>query len=142
MEFHREQVAESEPEHPHGNDREDHGHFHIGRGAQCVRQCEGQRPDRHNAGGMVQDDVICVHCSLIGEVVDRKDERQGKDHDQVGRDQAQILDAHHMFGIVLHLLKIAGADALGADREECESEGHSRQDREVCDIVADCVCRE
>ena len=35
-----------------------------------------------------------------------------KDHDQVGRDQAQILDAHHMFGIVLHLLKIAGADAL------------------------------
>ena len=79
---------------------------------------------------------------MMSFVVDRKDERQGKDHEQVGRDQAQILDAHHMFGIVLHLLKIAGADALGADREECESEGHSRQDREVCDIVADCVCRE
>ena len=55
--------------------------------------------------------------------------------------RSEILNAHHMFGIVLHLLKIAGAagrDVRSANRRITPLV----QDREVRDIVADCVRRE
>ena len=53
MEFDGQQIAETEPEHPHGDDGEDHGDLYIRRGAQRIRQREGQRPDRHDTGCMV-----------------------------------------------------------------------------------------
>ena len=53
MEHHGQQVAETKPEHPHGDDGEHHGDLHIRRGAQRIRQCKGQRPDRHDTGCMV-----------------------------------------------------------------------------------------
>lgn len=83
MKLHSQQIAESEPEHPHGDDGEDHGDLHIRRGSQRIRKCEGQRPDRHNAGGMIQDNIVCVSGGLVGEIIDRQDKRQCQDHDEV-----------------------------------------------------------
>ena len=83
MEFDGQQIAETEPEHPHGDDGEHHGDLHIRRGAQRIRQREGQRPDRHNAGGMIQDNIVCVSGGLVGEIIDRQDKRQCQDHDEV-----------------------------------------------------------
>lgn len=142
MEHHGQQVAETEAEDPHGDDGEDHGDLYVRSGAQCIRQREGQRPDRHNAGGMVQNNIVRVPGGLIGEVVDRQDKRQRQDHEEIRADQAEILDAHHVLCIVFYLLKIPRADALGANREKSEAKGHSGQDREVCDIVADRVRRQ
>ena len=76
MEHHGQQVAETKPEHPHGDDGEHHGDLHIRRGAQRIRQREGQRPDRHNAGSMIQDNIVCILGGLVGEIVDRQDKRQ------------------------------------------------------------------
>ena len=39
--------------------------------------------DRHNAGSMIQDNIVCILSSLVGEIVDRQDKRQHQDHDEV-----------------------------------------------------------
>ena len=82
-ELYAEQPAEADAEHPHRDDREQHRILDVGGCPQGVWQGKGERPDRHDAECMVENDVVHVSGGLRGEAVKPYEIRQDCEHEQI-----------------------------------------------------------
>ena len=116
-ELYAEQPAETDTEHPHRDDGEQHRIFDVGSGPQRVRQGERERPDRHDAEGMVENDVVHISCGLRREAVEPDEIRKDCEHEQIDCDVGTVGDQQQFSGIIAHLLIASGTDTAGRYRE-------------------------
>ena len=87
-----EDKAEKDPEDPHGNNRGDHRVLYIIGRPESIGQSEGNRPDRHTAQRVVQQDLPRNGRGLRLQMICPDDHGKHGNNEQVKHNQGSVCD--------------------------------------------------